>query len=142
MKHKFRNVPKHRIPKITAQCIVCGELNVSTVMSQAFAAGYHRRHLCNECDTPFYTLAHYGKSTYEVQARPFKDRALTPWEEQQRMEWEAEGSNVTMQVITPFATEFVETINFAFEKLQKGEVLAGEEHRLIAAINQLEKEFT
>lgn len=135
-------IPRHRIPKIKAECIACGGTSTSTVMSQAFAAGYHRRHICNQCDAPFYTLAHYGKNTYDIQAKPFKDRALTPWEAQQRLEWEAEGAMATLEVTSPFATEFIEHINKVFVKHEKGAELTYQERRLIDTINQIESDWT
>jgi len=134
-------LPKHRIPKIKVECIACAGTNVTTVMSQAFSAGYHRRHICNECDAPFYSLALYDKSSYDVQSRPFKDRALTPWELQQRLEWEAEGNRVTLEVPSPFATEFIETINIAFQRYDKGEMLTAKDDELMNAIIELERNY-
>lgn len=135
------SIPKHRIPKIKVECIVCSSRNVSTVMSQAHAAGYHRRHICNECDVAFYSLASYSERTYQTQDRPFRDRALTPWEQQQRLEWAAEAQRVTLQVENPYATEFIETINIVFGKEQKGEILSENEQRLIEVINTVEEAF-
>lgn len=133
------SLPPHRIPKIKAECPVCGKVNSTTVMSQPFSAGYHRRHICNECDNGFYTLANYENGGYTVQVRPFKDRALTIAEQLQRAEWAAEAQPVTFAGNNPFATEFIETINIAFEKFQKGEALHESEQKLIDAINHLEE---
>ena len=136
------SVPKHRIPKIKAACPVCFKDNTSTVMSQAFADGYMRRHLCNECDNPFYTLADYEGKGYKASIQRFKDRALTPWEQDQRIEWAREAAVVTHEGNNAFATEFIETINIVFSKFQHGEDLAPKEHILIAKINQFEKEWS
>lgn len=134
-------VPRHRIPKVkSVTCPHCGGVdNVSTVMSQAFAAGYHRRHICNECSGPFYTLTEYDGSGYQQQYLPFKDRNLSPWERQQRIEWAAEAEPVTTMVISGLATEFIETINEVFTKQADGNTLTDKEQILYNAINHLEK---
>lgn len=134
-------LPRHRIPKIKAWCIACNSDKLSTVMSQAFSAGYHRRHICNTCDAAFYTLAHYEGGKYETQDRPFKDRALSPWEERQRLEWEAEGQNVTLEVASVFATEFIEAINVAFQKQASGGDLTMKQQELVSVIEEIERKF-
>lgn len=136
------SIPRHRIPKIKAECLACGSMNVSTVMSTPHAAGYHRRHLCNECDAPFYTLARYDGSGYDRKDKPFKDRPLTPWEQQQRIEWAAEAREVTIEVNpSPYATEFIETLNIVFDKKQRGLDLTEDEVALIEAVTNLEKAY-
>lgn len=134
-------VPRHRIPKIKAACIVCLSKNVATILTRAQAAGYMRRHKCKDCGCAFYTLADYERKGYKAQAHMFKDRALTPWEQKQRLDWEAEAvtKEVTSDVL--LATEFIETINEVFVKHQKGEALNEHEQFLFNTINQLEKSY-
>lgn len=135
-------VPRHMIPKIKVECIYCYNMNVRTVMSNAYAEGYHRRHVCNDCDTAFYTLASYTERTYKVRSKPFKDRPLTPQERAQRLEWEAQASEAVVELGSPFATEFVETINLAFQREQEGKELTKDQKTIILVINELEKQVT
>lgn len=134
-------VPKHRIPKIKAPCIACLSNRVTIVMSVAQSAGYMRRHKCRDCKTSFYTLADYDRKGYKAQGHMFKDRALTPWEQKQRLDWEAEA--VTKEVTNEalLATEFLETLNNIFIKDQNGEALTGIEQLLFDTINQLEQHY-
>lgn len=134
-------VPRHRIPKIKAPCIACLSNHVTIVLSLAHADGYMRRHKCRECKASFYTLADYERKGYKVQAHMFKDRALTPWEQKQRLDWEAEA--VTREVTSDvnLATEFIETINNVFVKNQKGDTLNEHEQLIFETINKLEKYY-
>lgn len=72
------SVPRSRIPKLTATCPRCGG-PTGTLMSQAFADGYHRRHRCKNihCDFKFYTLTSYYGGKAQVASLPFPDRELT-----------------------------------------------------------------
>lgn len=107
-------------------------------MAQAFAPGYHRRHVCRDCGGGFYTLADYTGGTFQTAFAPFKDRAMSPWEQKQRLDWDAETEPVTTQV-TGYATEFIETINEVFRKQAAGTELTGKEHKLFITINTLER---
>lgn len=133
-------VPRHRIPKIKAPCISCLSDHVTIVLSLAYAAGYMRRHVCKECKASFYTLADYERKGYKVQAQMFKDRALTPWEQKQRLDWQAEAvtREVKLEAPTGMATEFIETINNIFTKAQRGETLNDTDQMLYNAVNKLE----
>ena len=134
-------VPRHRIPKIKAECPLCeGESN-RVLMSMPYSAGYHRRHRCLECHEAFYTLARYEGGEYSTQLQPFKDRPLSPWEQQQRLQWAGEAEPVTSMVTSLYATEFIETIHMAFEKKQQGLNTTEDEEALIEAINNLEKPY-
>lgn len=133
-------VPRHRIPKIKPQCPDCDTFNVSTVMSSPHAAGYHRRHICNDCDLAFYTLANYEGGGYSSQMSPFKDRELTPWEQKLRIQWAQEELPVTMKGNeVALATEFIETIHEVFAKHKRGEKLSAKEEILVDAITKLEQ---
>lgn len=103
MTSKF-SIPRSRIPKISAICIKCGS-GTRTAMSQPFADGYHRRHLCRniKCDYSFYSLTPYNGREAKVAPLPFHDRPLSLAEENQRMKWwaeEVENSQVSMPVVT------------------------------------------
>lgn len=136
------SVPLHRIPKIKATCIQCEGEVVDTLMSMPFSAGYHRRHRCRHCSAAFYTLAPYdGGGKYTSQYKPFKDRPLSPWEQELRLQWASEAKPVTTEVTSLYATEFIETIQMAFEKQQSGVELTEDEQALIEAINNLEKAY-
>lgn len=135
------SVPRHRIPKIKVECPLCLSTSTSTVLSQPQAAGYHRRHICNDCDCGFYTLAEYEGSRYTVQMRPFKDRALTEAEHRQRVEWASETTPITLEGNNQFATEFIETINDIFDRVTKGVEPVGIEKTIIDTINELERQY-
>lgn len=134
------SVPRHRIPKAAPLCPDC-ESKCTTVMSQAFAEGYHRRHVCTDCRLGFYTLAAYDNTGYTMQFLPYKDRALSPWEQQQRLEWADEAVSITSEVTATFATEFIETINEVFTKQTAGTELTAQEAILLDAVNTLEKNW-
>lgn len=136
-------IPKHRIPKIIPICPSCDGTDCSTVMSQPFAEGYHRRHICNGCGSAFYTLAKYDKTGYARQVVPFKDRPLLPWEEREREAWQAEATTVTIESNsgTELASEFLETVNEILLKHQRQEALTEREAEIVIAIEQLEKEY-
>lgn len=134
--------PKHRIPKINAMCLVCDDINSTILMSQPFADGYHRRHLCNSCGSYFYTLAKYDRSAYDRQASPFKDRPLTPEEIHERAEWEGEAEAVTIEGNGQvFATEFIEIINDIYTRHLRGEAISDKEADVIVIVEEANKAY-
>ena len=81
-------IPKSRIPKVDLLCPKC-DGGTKIVLGSPFAAGYHRRHVCRNpwCGYAFYSLAPYDGGEVSLASAPFKDRALTAFEEQQRTQW-------------------------------------------------------
>lgn len=105
MTHEKIPVPHSRIPKVYVICPVC-QSGTKAIMATPHAAGYHRRHRCLDptCRHAFYTLAPYDGGDVEQQALPFKDRALTEVEEEQRLQWwveEGKAEAVTVVVTIP-----------------------------------------
>lgn len=97
------SVPKSRIPKLQALCPKCGA-SARSLMSQAYADGYQRRHACTRlsCGHKFYSLAPYNGGEAQVSTYPFRDRPLTEAEESLRMRWwaeEVENSNASLPSI-------------------------------------------
>lgn len=134
-------IPRHRIPKISATCPHCESERGKIVMAQAFAPGYHRRHVCRDCGGAFYTLADYHGGEFHTAFSPFKDRTMSPWEKQERLNWWAEAKPVTTQVTPALANEFLETISEVMTKQAKGIELTDKETKLAAAIAALEIEW-
>lgn len=103
-------VPQHRIPKVALSCMKCGHWT-RIIWSVAFAEGYHRRHACQNpaCAKKFYSLTRYDMSETQVQFLPFKDRALTSTEMEERLAWQAEAADTAGDdigtVAVPLRTE-------------------------------------
>lgn len=119
-------VPRSRIPKIVAACTVCGG-ETRSVMSQPFADGYHRRHICRNpvCDYKFYSLTPYDGRDAQASPLPFHDRPLSEAEVSQRMQWweeEINKSSVAIPVAggdAPLPLEVTPTIERMVRALAK-----------------------
>jgi len=94
------------IPKLHAVCPKCTSAT-KVVMSNTFAEGQHRRHVCRECEFTFYTLTPYDGGTARMQGLPFKDRPLTELEAFKRAEMIVAADKV---YVTPEVTFDVECI--------------------------------
>lgn len=99
------SVPLSRIPKIHPLCMKCGK-GVRTIMSQAYADGYHRRHACRDvlCGYKFYSLTPYNGRPAQISPLPFQDRPLSEAEESMRMQWWAEEVEHS-RVVAPQVTQ-------------------------------------
>src|SRR6478609_5110440 len=80
-------IPRNRIPKFKAICVVCSNPKVRTKVAAPYADGYYRRHECSICNAVFHTLSPYDGSTPRISDKMFKDRELTELEAAQRMAW-------------------------------------------------------
>ena len=125
-------VPRSRIPKVHAVCPICSN-GTKSVLGSPFADGYHRRHVC-KCGYAFYTLAPYNGAEVQVCGLPFKDRALTEYEVEQRLQWwrDEENREVTTEVIV---WELPEAVKQALAKAE--EERNETEHRIVHAYYEL-----
>jgi hypothetical protein len=109
-------IPRTKIPKIVPLCTTCGG-KATTTLGTPYAEGYFRRHRCADtgCATSFYSLTPYGGGAAKLSALPFKDRELTEFEAELRLQWWRElGTGVvTMEVTT---SAFLERVKGALEK--------------------------
>lgn len=115
-------VPRHRIPKLSALCPRC-QRGTRVVSALAFAAGYHRRHICRDmaCDYAFYTLTPYAhengeQGTAQMSPLPFKDRPMTEEEVETRLAWWTEVAWKPAQVTLGGNPSFLQRMAHAIAK--------------------------
>lgn len=132
-------VPHNRIPKIVPLCITCGG-SAKTILGKPHADGYFRRHRCADpgCATGFYSLTPYNGGPPKLSALPFKDRELTEFEAELRLQWwrEAGTGVVTMEVTTD---AFLERIRGAITK--KENERTPQDEMIVAVFDGLKQEI-
>lgn len=136
-------VPHHKIPKIVPVCIACGG-KAKTLLGSPYADGYFRRHRCADpgCNASFYSLAPYNGSAAQLSSLPFKNRELTEFEAELRLNWwrEAGTGVVTMEVTT---AAFLDRIKLSLGtkealRTQQDEMIVAVFHGLKEEIEQMD----
>lgn len=106
-------IPKSRIPKFKAVCVRCESPRVHTKTSSPFTEGYHRGHLCLDCNARFYTLAPYDGSPPKIKDGPFRDTPMSPYEQERRWhEWKA----AQQEQAATFEVSLIQRIEIALRK--------------------------